>query len=1225
MKPLHIAFVWHMHQPYYKDDLTSTYLLPWVRLRSAKDYYKMPALLDGYPKVRATFNLVPSLLAQIEDYGKEESLDLFLNLSKRGAGDLSAEERDFVLRWMRESPRALRVQQSPRYLELASRQADAQFTIADIRDIQVWFNLAWCDPVWVESDPRLAELKGKDRDFTEDDKEILFAAQLERIRSVIPKYREIAERGQAELTFSPYYHPILPLICHVDSARSANPQIQLPERHFSHREDAERQIELGMGLFERMLGRRPKGMWPSEMAVGESVIGLAENAKLDWMISDEEVLARSLEGNFNRDDHLYQPKRVAREGGAVSMVFRDSQLSNVIGFDYQRMSSVDAARDLMGRLRRIREAQGDRDFLAVIALDGENAWEFYPRDGHDFLNAVYTELESTSDIETTTVSDFLAEHAPQQLLHHLHTGSWIGASLDTWIGDPEHNVAWDLLAETRDWLEAQSQQRPKDSQQAALAWREILITEGSDWFWWFSRKHDSGMDPIWDNQFRLHLRNVYKLMGARAPARLFQPIIKRAPSAERGVPSASISPQSRRDAAWAQAGYYLVGSGFGALHRPAGVVERVYYGNDDDHMYFRIDSPRSGTELETQKVEFWLYCSGPAADGVGDVELPLPRSAVGELGFDPASVVRITPRAQGGTVSVARVAESQTSAIVENSWEVDDPFAIGIPFSQLGKRAGDAFEVVLVVSREGRDIEVVPPSGALGIRVPGQTLAIETEHAKHLKVLVATAELAPFAKLGGVSDVAASLSKELLHLGHDVRVVLPRYRQVDIERYGLRPVVTDLSVPLGTDRMSATIFEGRLGDMVVYFVDCPPLYDRDGMFGFGDDDARSVYFCRAVLEMMPALDFFPDVVHVHDWYAALIPNMLDRVYDRDPYSEIATTLTIHNLSAQGVFGFGALVLAGLQEWGLIRLGIPGLDNVVNFLGRGIHFADVVNTVSERYAKEIQTQEYGEGLDELLRRNTQKLHGILNGIDYEIFDPQRDPNIPHHYSADAPQNKALCRSALRTELGLEDSNKPLCAIVSRFYDVKGFDLIEQAMPELVQLGLQIVVIGTGDRRYEDVFRRWAGERPRQVAVAIGFDAAQAQRIYAGADMLWMPSRFEPGGLAQLIALRYGTIPVVRATGGLADTIRDYDPVAQSGNGFRFGAYDAWQFFAAVVRAAENFRHPAVWAWLVQHAMKEDVSWSSSAQKYLQLYLAAIASRRERRGLTTEVPSPAPVGE
>ncbi len=408
MKPLHVAFVWHMHQPYYKDDLTSTYLLPWVRLRSAKDYYKMPALLDGYPKLRATFNLVPSLLAQIEDYGKEESVDLFLNLSRRAAADLSAEEHDFLLRWMRDSPRALRVQQSPRYLELASRPADAQFTTQDIRDLQVWFNLAWCDPVWMETDPRLAELKRKDRDFAEADKQPLFTAQLDMMKQVIPKYRELADRGQAELTFSPYYHPILPLLAHVDSARIANPQIQLPEHHFSHREDAERQIELGLGLFERLLGRRPTGMWPSEMAVGESIVDLVASAGVSWMISDEEVLARSMESRYSRDEHLFSPKLIEREGQSLTMVFRDSQISNAIGFDYQRMSSTDAARNLVGRLKRIGEQQGDRNLLVVVALDGENAWEFYPRDGHDFLNALYSELESTEDVVTTTVADFIA-------------------------------------------------------------------------------------------------------------------------------------------------------------------------------------------------------------------------------------------------------------------------------------------------------------------------------------------------------------------------------------------------------------------------------------------------------------------------------------------------------------------------------------------------------------------------------------------------------------------------------------------------------------------------------------------------------------------------------------------------------------------------------------------------------------------------------------------------
>jgi alpha-amylase/alpha-mannosidase (GH57 family) len=847
-KPLSVAFVWHMHQPYYKDDLTDTYLLPWVRLRSAKDYFKMPALLDAYPKVRATFNLVPSLLAQIEDYGKEESVDLFLNLSKRDAAELSSEERAFIIRWMRESPRALRVQQSPRYLELASRAPDAQFTTQDMRDLQIWFNLAWCDPAWAESDPRLAELKRKDRGFAESDKDPLFEAQMEIMQKVIPKYRELADRGQAELTFSPYYHPILPLLCHVDSARTANPQIQLPERHFSHREDAERQIELGQGLFERLVGRRPTGMWPSEMAVGEAVIGLATHASLDWMISDEEVLSRSLDTHFYRDnegrvnapDQLYRPFNVEREGKSLSMVFRDSAISNSIGFDYQRMSSVDGARNLVGRLKRIREQQGDKDYLAVIALDGENAWEFYPRDGHDFLNALYTELEASSEIVTTTVSDFIKEHPPQQNLHHLHTGSWIGASLDTWIGDPEHNVAWELLADTREWLDEQSRQRPQMSDAAALGWREILITEGSDWFWWFSRKHDSGMDTIWDNQFRLHLRNVYKLMGQRAPARLFQPIIQRTPTPERQVPAETISPKSRDDAAWKKAGYYIVGSGFGALHRPAGIVERVMYGGDAERIYLRVDSSRSPAELESQKIQFWLYCSGvPADEKGGKIELPLAVTATTDFGFDAAHVVRIAPNAKGAAVTVARVDGEQKRAEPIAEFDSADPFFVSIPLKLLGRRGGDTMEMAVVVSREGRDIEQIPPSGSLGLRIPEDGTETAAANVTRLKVLVATSELTPFAKSGGVADVAASLSKELRGLGHDVRVVMPRYRQVDIGKHGLKPIIRDLQVPLGSQSVPATILEGRLGEMVVYFVDCPQMYDRDGMYGFGDDDARA--------------------------------------------------------------------------------------------------------------------------------------------------------------------------------------------------------------------------------------------------------------------------------------------------------------------------------------------------------------------------------------------------
>ena len=416
---------------------------------------------------------------------------------------------------------------------------------------------------------------------------------------MIPKYAELARRGQIELTFSPYYHPILPLLVDLESARAAIPQIRLPTRRFAHREDAERQIEMGMSSFERLMGVHPRGMWPSEMAVGDSVASLAAQAGVEWIISDDDVLARSLEAGLTRDGEgrlhqpevLYGPYEMEREGGRVALVFRDALLSNLIGFDYHRMPPLDAVADFMRRLRRIREQQGeDRDFLVTVALDGENAWDFYTREGNDFLDALYSELDRAEDVVCTTVADFLHAHPERRPLHRLHTGSWIGATLDTWIGDPEHNTAWDLLSETRDWLEDYAQHHPHEAEQVTAAWREVMITEGSDWFWWFSRKHDSGMDQIWENQYRLHLRNVYKLVGARQPASLFKPILERAGADERRMPLRNISPATDDDPAWENAGRYEVGSGFGALHKPVGYISRLLYGSDETHLHLRIDS-----------------------------------------------------------------------------------------------------------------------------------------------------------------------------------------------------------------------------------------------------------------------------------------------------------------------------------------------------------------------------------------------------------------------------------------------------------------------------------------------------------------------------------------------------------------------------------------------------------------------------------------------------------
>ncbi|MBO0703793.1 MAG: glycoside hydrolase, partial [Candidatus Dormibacteraeota bacterium] len=456
MRPLHLAFVWHLHQPYHKDDVSGTTLLPWVRLRAAKDYRKLAALLADHPGLRQTFNLVPSLLVQLEDRARGGSDDLFLRVSRKPPADLSAGERAFVLRWLRESTRQPRVRASPRYAELAGRAEHDAFSTGDLRDVQVWANLAWCGPHWVGGHPVLSELRNKDRHFTEDDKRAVLDAMDEEVARVIPAYRALARDGRAELTCSPLCHPILPLLVDLEAAREGTPAIDLPALPFRHPEDAARHIRAGREYVERVMGVRPRGLWPPELAVGERVERLVGEAGIDWMVADEGVLARSLHlpseptaRQVADPELLYRPAQLTRDGHPVSLVFRDAALSGLVGFDYPRMPAREAARDFLARLRGVRDLQADHDLLVTVALDGASPWDWYPREGQDFLEALFDELDRAEDIVSTTVSDFLDGHPVRKPLGRLHAGSWIGANLDAWVGGPEHSRAWAQLARAR--------------------------------------------------------------------------------------------------------------------------------------------------------------------------------------------------------------------------------------------------------------------------------------------------------------------------------------------------------------------------------------------------------------------------------------------------------------------------------------------------------------------------------------------------------------------------------------------------------------------------------------------------------------------------------------------------------------------------------------------------------------------------------------------------------
>ena len=468
-----------------------------------------------------------------------------------------------------------------------------------------------------------------------------------------------------------------------------------------------------------------------------------------------------------------------------------------------------------------------------------------------------------------------------------------------------------------------------------------------------------------------------------------------------------------------------------------------------------------------------------------------------------------------------------------------------------------------------------------------------------MKIVFAAAEAAPYAKVGGLADVAGSLPQALAALGHEVTLYLPLHGTIDRARLGISKTGPSRAVLFGGKSVRTSYPSIMREGVRVIFVDNTRTLARDKVYGAPDDNMRYAFFCRAVFEDLR--DDRPDVVHAHDWHAALLVPLVSR-----GLKNVATVFTIHNLAYQG--RTSAVVLKAI---GLPRARLPIEDpNECNPMARAIAVADIVSTVSQRYAEEILTPEFGERLSDLLRSRRRRLVGIVNGIDTKAFDPATDPSIPAHYSADDPSGKAKDKVALQREGKLAvDPAAPVYGVVGRLVEQKGIDLLTAVAPRLLERGGQIVVLGSGEPSYEAKWRDLAARSAGRLWLTLGFDAALAQRIYAGSDLFLMPSRFEPCGLGQLISFRYGTIPVVHAVGGLAETVRDVDADPKNGNGFSFSQYAAKAFTDALERSLKRFAaERAPWAELVQRVMREDHSWAASAKRYADLYRKAVRLRR-----------------
>jgi starch synthase len=487
-------------------------------------------------------------------------------------------------------------------------------------------------------------------------------------------------------------------------------------------------------------------------------------------------------------------------------------------------------------------------------------------------------------------------------------------------------------------------------------------------------------------------------------------------------------------------------------------------------------------------------------------------------------------------------------------------------------------------------------------------------------ILYVSPEVAPFAKTGGLADVAGALPKALKDLGHDIRIMMPKYGCISERKYVLREVIRlrEIPVRLGQREYVVSAKSAFLPDskVQVYFIDYPPYFDRDSLYvnpstgkDWSDNPERFALFCRAVLEVLKVLHWQPDVIHCNDWQTALIPAYLKTRLREDAFfSRVSTLLTIHNLAYQGVFEPSVLEVIDLPQELFLPGGPVEFFGKVNFLKAGIVYADAISTVSEKYAEEIQTEEFGAGLNGVLRRRASDIHGILNGVDYNVWNPETDEFIPHKYSASDLSGKQRNKEALLTQVGLPyNPEVPVIGMISRLAEQKGFDILAEAMERIMAMNVQMVLLGTGDPKYHKMFEKFAKKYPSKLSVNLRFDEPLAHLIEAGSDMFLMPSRYEPCGLNQIYSLRYGTIPIVRFTGGLADTIQDYDPETGRGNGFVFRDYNAEALVEAIQRALNVYQDRTTWTKLVKNAMRQDFSWSVSAKKYVALYKKIITSK------------------
>ncbi len=635
--PLYVAFIWHQHQPLYRigrnTGSSNRYRLPWVRLHGTKDYLDLVLLLERYPKLHQTVNLVPSLILQLEDYIAGTAFDPYLEVSLTPTEQLSRQQQQFIVERFFDANYPTLIAPHRRYAQLYEQRQEkgqawcqANWQLRDYSDLLAWHNLAWIDPLFWD-DPEIAAWLQQGQDFTLSDRQRIYSKQRQILSRIIPQHQKMQVQGQLEVTTTPYTHPILPLLADTDAGRVAVPNMTLPTHRFQWGADIPRHLHKAWDLYCDRFGQAPRGLWPSEQSVSPEILTDIAKQGFKWICSDEAVLGSTIKHFFSRDragtvlepELLYQPYRLTTAAGDLDIVFRDHRISDLIGFKYSSMAPTEAAADLVGQLEAIastlkqRQTSGsttiEKPWLVNIALDGENCWEFYQQDGKPFLESLYETLSRHSELQLVTVSEFLEQFPATATIPgtQLHSGSWVDGSFTTWIGDPAKNRAWDLLAEARAVLA----KHPATEETNPAAWESLYAAEGSDWFWWFGAGHSSHQDAIFDQLFREHLYGIYQALNEPIPANIRQPVEAHEDSVHR-QPQGFIYPALNgqgEEQGWEKAGRWEIGGARGTMHQ-SNPTQRLWYGVDRKYFYLRIDfqaGVKPGLDYPAQLHLLWFY------------------------------------------------------------------------------------------------------------------------------------------------------------------------------------------------------------------------------------------------------------------------------------------------------------------------------------------------------------------------------------------------------------------------------------------------------------------------------------------------------------------------------------------------------------------------------------------------------------------------------------------